>query len=114
MKVIIGDLAKKCLDDIFYYNLQYSLKNAIFIDENITKNISKLEFNPYLGRHVPKYKDKRFRELIYKKNRNQGYRIVYYVSKLQEIIHVLYVANLKQNFKSILKIHNYFNNYLEF
>lgn len=28
MKVIIESLAKKCLDDIFRYNFQYSSKNA--------------------------------------------------------------------------------------
>ncbi len=37
MKVIVEGLAKKGLDDIFYYNLQYSLKNAIDI-QNLSKN----------------------------------------------------------------------------
>lgn len=67
MNVIVEDLAKKCIDNIFYYNMQYSLKNAIETDENISKYIYSLENSPYLGRYISEISDKRFRELIYRK-----------------------------------------------
>lgn len=44
MKVIIESLAKKCLDDIFRYNFQYSSKNAIATDMSIMQNIENLKF----------------------------------------------------------------------
>ena len=53
MKIIIGDLAKKGLDDIFYYNMQYSLKNAINTDLAITEHIKTLADAPYIGRYIP-------------------------------------------------------------
>ena len=51
MKVIVENLAKKGLNDIFYYNMQYSLKNAINIDYTITEYIKNLTFNHILTMH---------------------------------------------------------------
>ena len=114
MKAIIEDLARECLTEIYYYNSYNSLNNAINIDKKITSYIYYLKNNPYLGRIVPEIADERFRELIYRKSRRDGYRIVYFVSEMTDTIHILYVANCKQDFNRILKLHNYFNNFLKF
>ena len=113
MKIIIEDLAKKGLDDIFYYNMQYSLKNAINTDLAITEHIKTLADAPYIGRYIPEISDKHFRGIIYRKNRKSGYRIMYYIRDSIDIIHVFNIINCKQDFNSILTIHNYFKNYFE-
>ena len=43
MQIQVEDLAKQQLIDIYYYNYQFSLKNAIETDKNIRLNISNLE-----------------------------------------------------------------------
>lgn len=53
MKVIVEDLAKDCITDIYYYNCQYSLNNAQKIERNIRLCIHNLENFPYIGRYVP-------------------------------------------------------------
>lgn len=113
MKVIIGSLAKKGLDDIFYYNMQYSLKNAITTDYAITEHIKKLTDTPYIGRYIPEISDQHFREIIYRKNRKSSYRIMYYICDFQDCIRVFNIMNGKQNFNRILTMHNYFKNYFE-
>ena len=35
MKIVVDDLAKQSLIDIYYYNYQYSLKNAIETNKKI-------------------------------------------------------------------------------
>ena len=114
MNVQVEDLAQQELIDIYYYNYQYSLKNAAETNENILRNIDMLEFSPYIGRYIPEMSDKRFREIIYRRNRHSGYRIMYYISEKTNIIYVFNIINSKQNFNRILKLHNYFNNYFNF
>ena len=111
MRVTIEDLARECLDDIFYYNAQYSARNAIETDIMITQYIQDLEDSPYIGRCIPEIADNRFREIIYKKTQKSGYRIMYYISKNSNTIFVFNIINSKQDFIRILKLHNYFNNY---
>ena len=113
MKVIVENLAKRGLDDIFYYNLQHSLKNAIDTDFAITEHIKKLTDTPYIGRYIPEISDKHFREIIYRKNRKSGYRIMYHVYDSKNTIRVFNIINCKQDFNRILTIHNYFKNYFE-
>ena len=114
MNVIIENLAKECLNDILYYNMQFSFENAIEIDSNILKYIELLKDSPYLGQYASEIKDKHFRELLSKKNKRTAYRIVYYFSENTETIYILYIYNCKQDFNRILKLHNYFNNYFNF
>ena len=90
MKIIIESLANECKINIFNYNLN---------------------FFPYIGRLIPEMSDFHFREIIYKKSRHSGYRIMYFVSDYDNSIHVFNIINSKQNFNKILKLHNYFNNY---
>ena len=114
MKVQVENLAKQQLIDIYYYNYQYSIKNAIEITENIMMNIDNLNDFPYIGKHIMEIENENFREIICRKSRNSGYRIIYYISQKQDKIYVLSIINGKQDFKTFLKLHNYFKNYYIF
>ena len=107
MNVIVDDMARECLDDIYYYNIQFSYKNAVEIESNILDHISYLEHSSYIGQYVPEIEDKHFRELLYKKNKHTFYRIIYYISEKANNIHIVYIYNCKQNFYRIFN--NYFN-----
>ena len=114
MKIQVDDLAKQSLIDIYYYNYQYSLRIAIETNRNILLRIHDLEDSAYIGRYIPEMSDKRFREIIYRKNRHSGYRIMYYISENTDTIYIFTIINSKQNFRRILKLHNYFKNYFNF
>ena len=111
MKIRVEELAQQELIDIYYYNYQYSLKNAIETNKNILSYIDMLEDSPYIGRYIPEMSDNRFREIIYKRTRHSGYRIMYYISEKTDTIYIFNILNSKQDFNRILKLHNYFNNY---
>lgn len=111
MKVIVENSAENCIDNIFFYNMQFSLKNAIETDIEITKHIYSISNTPYIGRYIPEISNKNFREIIYKKSKHSGYRIMYYLSENTNTIYVFHVTNCKQDFKNILNLHNYFKNY---
>jgi len=113
MKIVVDDLAKQSLIDIYYYNYQYSLKNAIETNRNILRCIHELEDLPYIGRYIPEMSDKRFREIIYKCSRRTGYRIMYYISENTNKIYIFNIFNSKQDFNKFLKSHNYFRNYFK-
>ena len=114
MKVQVEDLARQQLIDIYYYNYNYSIKNAIETNKNILEHIDMLEDSLYIGRYIPEMSDKRFREIIYRKTRQSGYRIMYYISEKSDTIYIFNIMNSKQDFYRILKLHNYFNNYFNF
>lgn len=114
MKIVVDDLAKQSLIDIYYYNYQYSLKNAIETNKKILFRIHDLEDLPYIGRKIPEIMDSSFREIIYSSSLYSKYRIMYYISENTDTIYILNVINSKQNFNHILKLHNYFNNYFNF
>lgn len=114
MKVIVEDLAKENVLNIFSYNSRYSIKNAIETNIDIQMYINDLANSPFMGRYIPEMSDKHFREIIYKKTRHSGYRIMYYVSEKTNTIYIFNIINSKQNFNRILKLHNYFNNYFNF
>lgn len=114
MEIIIDDLAKQSLIDIYYYNCQYSLKNATETNRNIISQIHNLEHSPYIGRYIPEISNRCFREILYKSSKHSGYRIMYYVSKSTNKIYIFNILNSKQNFYHFLKLHNYFKNYFQF
>ncbi len=114
MKILVENLAKKQLIDIYYYNYKYSLKTAIDTSKNIMARINKLKDSPYIGRYIKEMSSKSFREIIYRKTRHSGYRIMYYISEKSNTIYILSIINSRQDFKAILKLHNYFNNYFNF
>ncbi len=114
MKIIIRDTAHNSIDDIFEYLCIFSANNALATVNKIYKYIYSLENSPYIGRYSPYMEDKHFRELIYKKNKNSTYKIMYYISENTKTIHVIYISDCKQDFNRILKTHNYFKNLLNF
>ena len=93
MKIIVETLAKSCLDNIFNYNMQYSSKNALEVDKNIRAQINNLNKFSYLGKLIPEMSDSHFREIIYKKSRHSGYRIMYFVSDYDNSIHIFNIIN---------------------
>lgn len=114
MKVIIEDLAKENVLKIFSYNSRYSIKNAIATNMDIKMYVNVLANSPFIGRYIPEMSDKSFREIIYRKTRHSGYRIMYYISEKNDTVYVFNIMNCKQDFNNILKLHNYFNNYFNF
>lgn len=113
MKVIVEDLAKENIIDIFLCNSRYSIKNAVETNIDIQMYIDNLAFSPFIGRYIPEVSDNHFLEIIYRKNRRSGYRIMYYVSEKNNTIYVFNVMNCKQDFNRILTTHNYFKNYFK-
>ena len=114
MNIIVENSANLSMNDIFYYNLKYSLKSAVEIDDNIRSYINDLAESPYIGRYVAEIPDKNFREIIYKRLRQSCYRIIYYVSQFSNTIYVLNVLNGKRDFNQYLKSNNYFKNHFKF
>ena len=113
MKVTMLDTAHESIENIFDYLAIFSSRNAIQTVEKIYESIDKLKNVPYIGIHILELQDKHFRELICKKNRN-AYRIIYFISENIDTIHVVHVSNCKQDFNRILRLHNYFKNFLNF
>ena len=114
MHVIVEDSARNNLEDIYYYNFQYSLTNAIETDINIYELIESLADSPYIGRYISEISDKHFREIIYRKTKHSGYRIMYYISEKNDTIYVRNIINCRQDFNRILNQNNYLNNYFNF
>ena len=112
--IIIEDLAKNSIKSIYYYNMNYSLRNAIETNNAINAYIERLPNWPYMGRSIPELSNARFREIIYRKSRRSGYRIMYYLSQYTKTIYVFNVMNCRKDFNRILKSNNYFNKYLNF
>ena len=96
------------MNNIYYYNMKYSLKNAIETDNNIRLSINNLADFHYNGRYIPEIMDKHFREIICKKSRQSCYRIIYYISDITNTIYIINVLNSKQDFNQFLKLNNYF------
>ena len=106
MKLTISDEAHSDIDSIFDYIALDSPRYAKETSENIYSKIDDLEHSPYIGRYVPEFKDKQYRELIYK-----SYRIVYSVSEIKNEIYIHFVVHGARNFKAFFNsyIKNFFN-----
>ena len=100
MKIVVDDLAKQSLIDIYYYNYQYSLKNAIETNKKILLRIHDLEASPYIGRYIPEMPDKHYRERIY-----GNYRIIYFISEKHNTIFIRYIISGKQNSYLFFEVH---------
>lgn len=98
MQILISDEAYKDIESIFGYISHDSIKYANETSKNIYSRIYKLADNPYLGRCVPEFSNKQFRELIYK-----SYRIIYDISEDSNIIYIHFIVHSKRNFKSFYK-----------
>ena len=95
MKIIIEDMAHNSIDNIFDYLFNYSIRNAIETIEEIYSKIEILENFPYIGRYIREMSDSRFREIIYRKTRHSGYRIMYYISEKSNTIYIFNIMNSK-------------------
>lgn len=98
MKVTLENLTKRCLNKIFFYNSNFSFKYAKDVEKSILMHIYLLSRYPFIGRIIPEISDKRFREIIYTKNKHSGYRIMYYISNLSSTIYILYICKFKRKF----------------
>ena len=100
MKVILTNLARKSIKNIYYYNAQYSLEKAKRIDKNIRYQIHNLQDFPYIGRYVPELNDSRFREIIYDK-----YRIIYCVNEVSSTIYITFAFSSRQSFHILYNLY---------
>ena len=109
MQIIISDDAKSAITDIYDYSYNISSNYANRIVNKIYDTIYDLQDSPYIGRNVPEFSDKQFRERICEK-----YRIIYYISEIDNTIFIRYIFCGRQNSKLFFKVHeneliNFFN-----
>ena len=106
MNIIISNEAESDIKEIFDYISLDSLKYAKETTRNIRSYIRKLKQAPYIGRYIPEFKNKHYRELIYK-----NYRIVYTISENKKEIYIHFVVHGTRNFKTFfnLYIKKFFN-----
>ena len=105
----IGCYAKSAITDIYNYSYNISSNYANRIVNKIYDTIYDLQDSPYIGRNVPEFSDKQFRERICEK-----YRIIYYISEMDNTIFIRYIFCGRQNSKLFFKVHeneliNFFN-----
>lgn len=90
INIVIERKASKDLDEIRRYierDSQYYANKTI---ADIYSKIDNLKYFPYLGRYVPKFNSKNYRELIYK-----SYRILYRFNS--QNIYILRVMHHSRN-----------------
>lgn len=95
MQIIVSSEARNDITNIYSYIAADSVKYANKTVSNIYSRIAELETSPYIGRYVPEFPDKQYRELLYK-----NYRIVYNVSEETYSIYIHFIIHCKRNFKS--------------
>ncbi len=100
MRIIISNEVKLAITDIFDYSRNISNNYASKIVNKIYDTIYNLQENPYIGRYVYELPNQQFREQIC-----ESYRIVYYVSEINNTIYVLYVFCSKRNSNLFFKVH---------
>ena len=100
MQIIISNDAKSAITDIYDYSYNISSNYASRIINQIYDAIYNLQNSPYIGRYVPEFSDKHFRELICEK-----YRIIYYISEMDNTIFIRYIFCGRQNSKLFFKVH---------
>lgn len=100
MQIIISDDAKSAITDIYDYSYNISSNYANRIVNKTYDTIYDLQDSPYIGRNVPEFSDKQFRERICEK-----YRIIYYISEMDNTIFIQYIFCGRQNSKLFFKVH---------
>ena len=98
INIVLKRKASKDLDEISRYIARDSEFYANKTIKDIYSKIDNLKYFPYLGRYVPEFNSKNYRELIYK-----SYRILY--SFDSQNIYILRVMHHSRNI-SQLKIQN--------
>ena len=100
MQIVISDDAKSAITDIYDYSYNISSNYASRIVNQIYDAIYDLQDSPYIGRYVPEFSDKQFREHICEK-----YRIIYYISEKDNTIFIRYIFCGRQNSNLFFKVH---------
>ena len=100
MQIIISNDAKSAITDIYDYSYNISSNYASRIVNKLYDAIYDLQDSPYIGRYVPEFSDKHFRELICEK-----YRIIYYISEKDKTIFIRYIFCGRQNSNLFFKVH---------
>lgn len=100
MRIIIWNKAKDAIKDIYNYSYGVSPNYAKRIISNIYNKIYELQRFPEIGRFIPELSYKYYRERICEK-----YRIIYYYSKNESTIYVLYIFCSRQNSKLFFQVH---------
>lgn len=97
MKVIIQKEAKENIRNIYNY-LFFNIypKYAEKTTRKIYSKIHILKNAPYIGRYVPEFEDKSYRELLYKR-----YRIIYSIAQ-EEFIYIHFVIHSSRHINKIL------------
>ena len=70
MKIVIDDLAKQTLINVYYFNFKYSPRNAIEFNKRILSRIHALETFPYIGKPITELSNNNVRELIFRQKTN--------------------------------------------
>lgn len=92
MKIVISTNAHNNIYSIFKYISRNPLKYASITSEMLYSRINILEVFPYIGRYIPEFNDKKYRELLYK-----SYRIIYSVSEETNIVYIHFIIHGKRN-----------------
>ena len=100
MQIIISDDAKSAITDIYDYSYNISSEYASKMVNKIYKAIFNLQDSPYIGRYTPELLNKKYRERIC-----GAYRIIYYVSEINNTIYVRYIFCSRQNSNLFFKVH---------
>ncbi|MBO5005366.1 MAG: type II toxin-antitoxin system RelE/ParE family toxin [Clostridia bacterium] len=100
MNILLSKSAYNSINNITDFTLKISDKYSNRIVSAIYSSIYTLEHAPYLGRIVPEFMDKQFRELLC-----CGYRIMYFISEKENFINVRYVLSSRQNRTQFLEVH---------
>ncbi len=98
MKILISNEAHQDIDSIFEYISRDSTIYANETAKNIYSVIYRLEKSPYIGRYVPEFLNKRYREVVYK-----SYRIFYEIFSKSNIVYIHFIVHGKRNLKSFYK-----------
>ena len=98
MKIVISNEAYKDIESIFEYISFDSIKYANETLSNIYSLIYKLETFPYLGKYVPEFSSKQYRQLLYK-----SYKIVYSVSEEKNTIYIHFIIHTKRDFLQLFE-----------
>lgn len=100
MKIIMSDDVKSAITDIFKYSYNISSEYASKTVNKIYKEIYDLQDSPYIGRYVLELPNKKYRERIC-----GAYRIIYYVSEINNTIYVCYIFCSRQNSSLFFEVH---------
>ncbi len=94
MQLVISSQVRKDITQIYKYISKDSVKYANETVNNIYARINVLSKFLHIARYVLEVPNKTLREILYK-----SYRIVYSISEEKQLVHILFVAHGKQDFK---------------